>query len=41
MLSMTIHIPAKVNTHVVKTLLLHDVIHWKAATVYDNFNLHF
>ena len=25
-----------VNTRVVITLLLHDVIHWKTATSYDN-----
>ena len=26
-----------VNTRVVITLLLHDVIHWKTATSYDNW----
>ena len=28
-----------VNTHVVKTLLLHYVIHWKTDTSYDFFRL--
>ena len=27
-----------VNTRVVITLVLHDVIHWKTATSYDRFN---
>ena len=26
-----------VNKRVVKTILLHDVIHWKTATAYDKF----
>ena len=28
-----------VYTRVVMTLLLHDVIHWKTATSYDNIGL--
>ena len=28
-----------VNTRVVITLLLHDVIHWKTATLYDKYNI--
>ena len=27
-----------VKTHVVITLLLHDVIHWKTVTSYDKIN---
>ena len=29
-----------VNTHVVITLLLHGVIHWKTAASYDNVIYH-
>ena len=33
--NVTLHIPAKVNTHGHNTLL-HDGIHWKTVTSYDN-----
>ena len=36
---MMLCIPASVNTSVVITLLLHNVIHWKTATSYNKDNI--